>query len=588
MKKKNLIIVAALLTAILVAGVCIFNACKKNDDINNPSKGPSKLMQFYDASLIESFKNEPIAQEFFQELNRTQINVVNGILSFNNVEELNRVYDLIIDYTDRYDELVCTNSNYSRYAQSEQMPNYIMSFLFESKLGFNSLRADIEEQLLILERGAGIPDNNDPDDHFTVSPYWRTLLTPQCELIIDDLICVYYDTYGIGIMNFDWTTLNELHQYQSKNNFDERKALAFCAGKQNAFFLTTGNEPTLHVDYIFIPDAKNPNVIQFVNYSCSEAYKDMEYLWDFGDGTTSTERNPKHTYKIKGTTVDVCLTVSLPNTVGGSNSKSQTVSCQNMSIPPPLNGPSIVFSDGYEGFTYFSCITTDPDPLNTMYIIWNFGDGSNDYYGSFEESHQYWKNGTYYVTAKVYFTNGTTETASKHIQVKSISGGGGGGNGGGGGGSCCAKSIDIETDKDWEYTYNGEKRRVKQVIRVTNILGFHRIASTTKNQYEKSNGNWAARKVDEINAGAAGIIYWQDDCDDCQCPCQVKVWKGGEITATEKPNKNASEAVMDRGTGGYRFKVGKKTLWSQHYVKDGGTIWMLRPGDVAVHDKSCN
>jgi hypothetical protein len=89
--------------------------------------------------------------------------------------------------------------------------------------------------------------------------------------------------------------------------------------------------------------------------------------------------------------------------------------------------------------------------------------------------------------------------------------------------------------------------------------------------------------------GAIGTIYWQDDnCSNCQCPFGYNLWKGGETSATDNPKKNAYEVVMDRGTGGNEFKVGKETLRSQHYVKDDGTVWMHCAGDAAVHDKSCN
>jgi hypothetical protein len=412
---------------------------------------------------------------------------------------------------------------------------------------------------------------------------------------------VYYDTYAIGIMNFDWQTLNELHQHQSRNNFDEKKALEFCSGKNNAFFLTTGNEPTLHADFGYTVDPKTPNTVQFTNYSCSEAYKGMSYLWDFGDGTTSKEKNPKHTYNSNsGKEYIVTLTTNLSTGSKGflvASTQAPIIIIDDDDDPPTT--ASITYSEGYEGFVSFQCIVTDPEPLNLNYIKWHFDDGSNDVNGTHQITHQYSSNQFYNVTATVYYWNGNSETASKLIQVKNISGGGsggGGGTGGGGGGGggtgggggdgdCCAKSMDREVEKKGNnYTYNGEKRRVKQVIRVTNIWPFHRIAATTKNQYEKKADKWVARKVDEINVGATGTIYWGEDC---KSPFSYNLWKGGETSATADPKKNASEVVMDRGTDGLSFTVGYQTLNSQHYIKDGGTVWMHRTGDPAVHDKTC-
>ena len=91
-----------------------------------------------------------------------------------------------------------------------------------------------------------------------------------------------------------------------------------------------------------------------------------------------------------------------------------------------------------------------------------------------------------------------------------------------------------------------------------------------------------------IILGIAFLISIDDNCTGCNCPYLYDEWKGGESNAFVSPKKNAYEVVMDRGTDGWKFKVGKKTLFSQHYVKDGGTVWMHRRGDVAVHDESCD
>jgi hypothetical protein len=41
----------------------------------------------------------------------------------------------------------------------------------------------------------------------------------------------------IGIINNDWITLKELHEVQKNNNFDERKALAFCLYMQTQIMM---------------------------------------------------------------------------------------------------------------------------------------------------------------------------------------------------------------------------------------------------------------------------------------------------------------------------------------------------------------
>jgi PKD repeat protein len=568
--------------SIVVLLVVAFFACKKVEESINPTKKSNSLMQYYDSKLVESFKKESIAQEFLREVGRTPISIVNNILSFESIEDFNLVYDLLVDFTDRLDELTSNNVSYTKYVESEQMPNNVLSLLFESSLGFYSLREEIETQIVQMERGDGMLDDSDPDDHYTVSPYLRTFLTPQCEVIIDDLICVFYDTYSIGIMNYDWTTLNELHLFQGRTYNDEKKALEHCAGKPNAFFITTGSEPTLHVDFIYNVNSENLQV-QFINYSYSEDYKNLEYLWDFGDGTTSTEKNPIHTYASLEVEYPVSLAVNLNNNRAPA---SGTVGSMIMLDAGDPKTVFITYSEGNNGKVSF---TINNIGMSEVFLCsWDFGDGSptQQFGSSAFASHTYSNNGNYNVILTIHLNDMTTITVEKTIQVTKLSGGGGGG-GGGGGTSCCVKDMDREVEKNGKtYTQDNENRRVKQVIRATNIFGFHRIAATTKIQYKNSNGKWKARKVEKISVGAVGTIYWvNNNCGNCKCPASVDLWKGGN-SHDDGVKKNASKVVMDHGVG-LKFTVGSKTLYSRHYVFDG-VERMKGTGLAAVHDKNCN
>ena len=59
-------------------------------------------------------------------------------------------------------------------------------------------------------------------------------------------------------------------------------------------------------EHFVIPGTR---IVRFTDRSEGEI---DSYLWDFGDGTTSTERNPFHTYRKDGTQYTVTLTVSGP------------------------------------------------------------------------------------------------------------------------------------------------------------------------------------------------------------------------------------------------------------------------------------
>ncbi len=53
-----------------------------------------------------------------------------------------------------------------------------------------------------------------------------------------------------------------------------------------------------------------PLTYQFIDYSYGDP---NSWLWDFGDGTTSTEQNPLHAFPQQGTYL-VCLTIENDST----------------------------------------------------------------------------------------------------------------------------------------------------------------------------------------------------------------------------------------------------------------------------------
>ena len=99
----------------------------------------------------------------------------------------------------------------------------------------------------------------------------------------------------------------------------------------------------------------------------SLATGDLTYLWDFGDGNTSTEVSPEHNYSMEGT-YDICL--SVVNQYG----------CIDMQCKENY----ITIADPMAGFTVDSTFAFCPPLLarftntstNANFYEWNFGDGS--------------------------------------------------------------------------------------------------------------------------------------------------------------------------------------------------------------------
>ena len=102
------------------------------------------------------------------------------------------------------------------------------------------------------------------------------------------------------------------------------------------------------------------------------------YLWNFGDGTTSTEPNPTHRYP-NGGTFNVTLTVTDARGVSGTVTKTITVEGPP-AAPPAGNDPPVAAftvnktTSSVGEALQFTDQSTDPDGTVTK-RAWNFGDG---------------------------------------------------------------------------------------------------------------------------------------------------------------------------------------------------------------------
>jgi len=143
------------------------------------------------------------------------------------------------------------------------------------------------------------------------------------------------------------------------------------------------------------------------------------WSWNFGDGNTSDEQNPVHTYTQSGT-YNVTLTV----TGQGGCSSAITKSISVIVDPPDLSADFIINAHeqclaGNEFiFRDFSTLTTPNHRISRW--IWNFGDGTepDTLYTGDPVFYNYAQTGTYSVTLTVRETPGGTESSmTKTIKV---------------------------------------------------------------------------------------------------------------------------------------------------------------------------
>lgn len=155
--------------------------------------------------------------------------------------------------------------------------------------------------------------------------------------------------------------------------------------------------PVANFQYTGRRDIDNTLELQFTDLSSSAPETIVSWLWDFGDGTSSTEQNPMHEYP--GTNYTITLTVG--NDCGRYNSTSRKIVFPCTNLTPlmqvaPLTGPSplnVSMSDN----------SSPVEAISAWW--WSFGDGttytSTDPNTRNPPNHTYDRVGTYYVSLMI-------------------------------------------------------------------------------------------------------------------------------------------------------------------------------------------
>jgi PKD repeat protein len=134
--------------------------------------------------------------------------------------------------------------------------------------------------------------------------------------------------------------------------------------------------------------------------------ENLQYQWDFGDGTTDNNGPmDSHDYSQPGT-YNVTLTVT--DDFGQSNATSQAVRVT-------VAGPVAKFTASIDSFGDLSVNASASTGDITDYF-WNFGDGNTDDSGtSPQDSHTYATNGTYTVTLTITDAFGRKSSTSRSV-----------------------------------------------------------------------------------------------------------------------------------------------------------------------------
>ncbi|MGM0612759.1 MAG: choice-of-anchor L domain-containing protein [Bacteroidota bacterium] len=155
-----------------------------------------------------------------------------------------------------------------------------------------------------------------------------------------------------------------------------------------------------------MPDPREgcePLDVYFQDYSSGNI---TGWLWDFGDGNSSSSKSPTHTYNAG--TYDIQLTVT-----------SDAGCADSIKIPNAVE----VYQQPTAGFTANPDITSVDDPTinftdnssNGMYWLYNFGNGDTS--NAQEPTYTYDQEGKYNVMQIVYTDEGCADTAYNEVQI---------------------------------------------------------------------------------------------------------------------------------------------------------------------------
>jgi PKD repeat protein len=149
---------------------------------------------------------------------------------------------------------------------------------------------------------------------------------------------------------------------------------------------------------------------QFTDTSRDSDGRVVGWSWTFGDGGTSGEQNPSHTFSAAGT-----YTVTLTATDDDGAADASTASVR-VDAPPPDNQPPTAAFDAEcdELECDFDNDSDDPDGRITNQA-WDFGDGGTS--SERNPDHEYAAGGTYTVRLTVTDDDGATATITHDVTV---------------------------------------------------------------------------------------------------------------------------------------------------------------------------
>jgi PKD repeat protein len=217
----------------------------------------------------------------------------------------------------------------------------------------------------------------------------------------------------------DSTLQNPAYTYTSAGTYTVNLTASNAAGndtRTKAGLITVQEAVPAAPSADFAANITSGSVPLAVLFSDSSTGDITSWLWDFGDGNSSPQQNPVHTYTSSGT-YTINLTVSGP---GGENTASRPglITVTADSVPPPTTSPTLApvpppvasfTASPLSGRAPLAVQFSDTSSGTVDSRSWDLGDGSiTGVLTATKVNHTYTKPGTYTVTLTVTWGGGTS------------------------------------------------------------------------------------------------------------------------------------------------------------------------------------
>ncbi len=250
--------------------------------------------------------------------------------------------------------------------------------------------------------------------------YVKVYQAPQADFTADKTVAAvsggiqFTDTSSGEPTSWQWdfgdgatsTEQNPSHAYTNPGVYTVTLAVSNPAGSDTeakSDYITVYQPPQAD----FSADKTEVAVGETVQFTDTSTGGPTSWQWDFGDGATSTEQNPSHTYANPGV-YTVTLTVSNP---AGSDTEAKADYIRVYQAPQASFSADKTEVAAGEAVQFTDLSTGGPTSWQ-----WNFGDGTTS--TERNPSHTYANSGVYTVTLTVSNPAGSgTEAKADHIRV---------------------------------------------------------------------------------------------------------------------------------------------------------------------------